>query len=812
MKDLHIVIVSWNTKSALERCLKSLPDACNGLDWECLVVDNASKDGTPEMMSKIITQEERIDFIANDSNIGFARAQNQGAVQHKARYILSLNPDTECPPKSLARLVHIADEKIEAAIMGPMLINADGSYHESVRRFPTWKDQSLILLKLHNFFPQWQVFKKYFCNDLNKDKEQKVDQVKGACFLVRQSFWDRVHGFDPRYFIWFEEVDLCKQAYEQGMTVRYEPTVKVIHHGGLSFSQVFSIKKQRYFNSSLRKYMYKWHGFWSWLAVTLLGPISMALAWGVAILGLGPKPPKELIEELAEAEQQDKKRKKTNNLKMLLVWFAGFMLIEILSFSFFSFPIANAILTGLIFIAMAILAYSEPALALVLAGSELIIGGFGYTFYFPAGDFRVSLRMAIMAGFMLGWGINGIKNRIWQYWKLSELFLFQAWVFVAIMVLAGLAQGLIKHQPYIFQDLNAWLFLAYLIPTLDIAHRFPATLKKHASIVFPAALACISLKILATFYIFTHSMQGLAMYWYDWVRDTLVGEITPAGGQIYRVFFQSSIYLLSIPLLIFAWWVEDVYQKSSIKQQWKKYESEGWRKKMVPWAWVISTAVLLISLSRSFWLGEAAAGLFVFILSVVHLKNLPFKAAAYALGGCVGAFVLVAAIMYFPWPNWQGGSLLGMFQSRGTVVDAAASSRWNLLPAMMAEINQEPVLGNGFGSTVTYKSNDPRVLQNNPDGMYTTYEFEWGWLGYWVKFGIFGIAIMGWLLISMIWRLRKSPYAWWIKVGAAGSLICLAAVHIFTPYLDHPLGFGWLIGMEGFLVLSHPDAWKNEAE
>jgi len=151
-------------------------------------------------------------------------------------------------------------------------------------------------------------------------------------------------------------------------------------------------------------------------------------------------------------------------------------------------------------------------------------------------------------------------------------------------------------------------------------------------------------------------------------------------------------------------------------------------------------------------------------------------------------------IVNFPWPRPQLSfrpadiieERLGDLES-----EAGASSRWSLLPAMLKSIVQAPLLGYGFGATITYISADPRVLAQNPQGSYTTYAFEWGWLDIIFKFGlILALWYLIWLirLIGQAWRHGVVGQAW------ALGLSTLALVHVFSPYLNHPLGIIWLVG------------------
>jgi O-antigen ligase len=158
-------------------------------------------------------------------------------------------------------------------------------------------------------------------------------------------------------------------------------------------------------------------------------------------------------------------------------------------------------------------------------------------------------------------------------------------------------------------------------------------------------------------------------------------------------------------------------------------------------------------------------------------------------------------LVSFPFPHVEVGSLKTLFGSRGSTTDAAAESRWNLLPVLVSKIKERPMLGSGFGATVTYPSKDPRILAQNPDGMYTTSAFEWGWLDHWIKFGILGIPFMAWLLVSIAMRIWKLDEEKWLRAGFVASIVGMAALHVFTPYLNHPLGFGFLLGLEGWIEM-----------
>lgn len=799
MKDLRIVIVSWNVQEPLRRCLLSLPQTCEGLDWDCVVVDNNSSDGSAEMVKQISHKDERIDIIINKENRGFAYACNQGAAHHnQARYVLLLNPDTQCPVGSLKQLVASADAHPKAGIIGPKLIYPDGTYQPSAQRFPSLADQSLILLKLHHIFSGAKSLKKYFMHDLDKDKTQEVDQVMGACFLVRKECWDQLEGLDQRYFIWFEEVDACKQAKQNGWQIWYEPSVEIIHYGGEAFAKVFSWRRQGYFNDSLRKYMKKWHGQKAYAVVSLLNPVSMAMAGVLTLFRVRPST-KNVIQKVSGI-------KKTNGTiyRNVGYWLAGILVFEMVSALVQDHPAWQLVLTIASGLFIGILAYARPAAGLALVAMELMLGGFGYLLRIPADvfDWGISLRMAMMIGYLLGGGLNAFRFKVWRFWKLKELSILEVWIFVLGMFIGGLARGLQQRQSYIFQDANAWMFLLFLVPVLDVAHRFGKQLKKYLTGVLLAALVWLPIKMLLVFYVFTHEL-GLKDWLYAWIRDTRVGEITSLDNGLYRVFFQSGIYAVLALCFVIARWIHKNGNKPESHQMELIYLFLGG----------LLCASSFLSLSRSFWLGAAVSIFLTIVLGLMYSLR-PWSREKFmgliraCLGGMAAAFLAIVLIMLvwrLPIPKPVTGSIADLFTARATVSDPAAASRWNLWPAMLDRIWDDPILGQGLGSTVTYTSQDPRALEKSPDGKLTTYSFEWGWLGFWLKFGIFGILIMGWLMLSIAWRTWKSNYAWWIRAGVLAGTAALVVIHFFTPYLDHPLGFGWILGVEGLLAMKREE-------
>jgi GT2 family glycosyltransferase len=290
--DLSIIIVTWQNGKQIGRCLRSVKACAEGLKTEVILVDNASTDGTraeaEKALAGIAGENLAVKGIWNAENRGFAAANNQGIAIAKGKHVLLLNPDTELVPGALADSVaHMAAHE-DVGVLGCKLINFDGSLQPSVRRFPTWQDQSVILLKLHNFFPS--LIAHYMAADFDYGKEQEADQVRGAFFMISRGLLDTIGPLDERnFFIWFEEVDYCRRAKNSGFKVMYLPSAICRHEGGASFNQHLSIRKQRWMNASLRRYFRKHGTFTDRIMILLLSPVSLLLAWAVGVAKIKPR-------------------------------------------------------------------------------------------------------------------------------------------------------------------------------------------------------------------------------------------------------------------------------------------------------------------------------------------------------------------------------------------------------------------------------------------------------------------------------------------------------------------------------------------
>ncbi len=261
-KQLAVIIVGWNVKDVLLKNLERLMQS-QGVDFETIIVDNHSKDGTVEAVQSAFPQ---VKLISNPENLGFSKACNQGIEASNSRHILLLNPDMLVETDALAKTVAYLDAHPDVAVVsGKLLGNHDKLIHH-FRRFPAISDQLVVMLKLGKIFPR--LLDKYHAKDLDPNKEQQVDTVRGSYFAINRTALDALGVLDERYFIWFEEVDYCKRAHARKMRVMYVPSIVAHDLIGESFKQRHLFWKQTHFMRSMLSYFEKWHPGWRvWLII-----------------------------------------------------------------------------------------------------------------------------------------------------------------------------------------------------------------------------------------------------------------------------------------------------------------------------------------------------------------------------------------------------------------------------------------------------------------------------------------------------------------------------------------------------------------
>jgi N-acetylglucosaminyl-diphospho-decaprenol L-rhamnosyltransferase len=296
MVDLSIVIVSWNVRDLLRRCLDSIlgtgrpktegdaecPASCilhPAPSIEILVVDNGSTDGSVEMLR---TDFPDVHVVVNAENRGFPAGNNQGLTLAGGRYVLLLNPDTEVVGNALATMVAFADEYPDVGLIGPQLLNLDGSVQSSRRRFPTLATAFFESTWLQPCAPR-SLLERYYVLDHPDDAVLDVDWVQGAALMVRREAIDQIGPMDERFFMYSEELDWCRRFREAGWRVVYLPGAQVIHHAGKSSEQVLPARHVHFQTSKVR-YFRKYHGR---IAAGLLRLFLLGnYAWQLGVEGL----------------------------------------------------------------------------------------------------------------------------------------------------------------------------------------------------------------------------------------------------------------------------------------------------------------------------------------------------------------------------------------------------------------------------------------------------------------------------------------------------------------------------------------------
>lgn len=231
VRSVAAVVVNYNAAGHLEKCLGSL--AAEGVD-PVIVVDNGSTDSSAQVVERAGAR-----WVGGGGNVGYGRAANRGASDRSvavADYLLVCNPDLVVHPGSTAALVATLESDPSIGAVGPRLSNPDGSLYPSARTFPDMVDAMG-----HGLFgmvlPGNRFTRRYRLLDWDHQERTAVDWVSGACFLVRRTAWDAVGGFDPSYFMYMEDVDLCWRLGRAGWRVVYQPTAEVTHVQGVSADQ-----------------------------------------------------------------------------------------------------------------------------------------------------------------------------------------------------------------------------------------------------------------------------------------------------------------------------------------------------------------------------------------------------------------------------------------------------------------------------------------------------------------------------------------------------------------------------------------------
>jgi hypothetical protein len=463
------------------------------------------------------------------------------------------------------------------------------------------------------------------------------------------------------------------------------------------------------------------------------------------------------------------------------------VLVGLLAMFVFSIPAYQStfapLLLGLVGAAIWMLTWYRLEWGLAAAFAELFGNSHGHLVFTEVFGFTLSLRMVVFLAVMLGWVFLFVRGKVSVDVRDPRWICFLP---LLVAVILGLVVGFSQNEiGKVFADGNAYFYLGYLLPILSVSW----TLERRRLLLqtLCASAVWVTLLSLGLLYFFTHYPEWMLEVVYAFIRDTRTAELTKMVGSLFRVFLQAQISVmfmlfLFVPLL----WVP----RATVRNGWNLF-----------FACSAGMSVVIIGLSRSFWLG-IIVGVCVSVILSVHFfstrcSSIARGAGILLLSGVVGVLLLVCMVLFpLPYRVTSTGDLSQLLSSRTTdASDVAVSSRWKLLPAIWDEIVDSPVVGKGFGEEVAFQTDDPRVRAFSPDGIWSTYALEWGWLELWLKMGILG-PVSFLVLVSILARgllpTKEDPQAW-LSIGLLSMLCALYVTHVFSPYLNHPLGLGILL-------------------
>lgn len=475
----------------------------------------------------------------------------------------------------------------------------------------------------------------------------------------------------------------------------------------------------------------------------------------------------------------------------LILLFSVFFLLEALSFLSFFVSGLNNIIFVLISLTVLFLSIYRFRWAVYVLLAELFINSMGYIFFWENSGLKLSLRISLwliimavcLAKFIIELMRQKNKEIIKKY---KAIPFFYAYLSLGFFIIFALILGIFKNGfSDAFFDFNAWLYFSLLLPIWQVYYetKDKNKFKEDLVVIFLVAAIYLSFKSLLLLFIFSHGSESLILDVYRWTRNYYLGEATMMSGGFYRVFLQAQIFILFAFLFLLISLIQNNNKKIKI---------------ILLGLTSFLASALILNFSRSFWVGGIVAlgFLFLFLWKKYSFKKM-FGAGVYTLLTLIMGFLLVVAVVRFPWPNSSANFGLNSLSERASlnVPESAISSRWALLEVMKQDLGSNFLIGRGFGARLEYKSSDPRVLEQSADGIYSTYAFEWGWFDIWLKLGLLGVLFYLYLLFLILKNLFISLKGddLILNLGLFLSLLSLIAINFFTPYLNHPLGIGFVL-------------------
>jgi GT2 family glycosyltransferase len=266
MNEISVIIVSWNAKAYLRDCLKSIRETGGSLIKEVIVVDNASRDGSPDMVAEEFPE---VVLMRSTENLGFARANNLGIKRASAPLIALVNSDVIVRPGCFQELVSAFEADPKVGLGGPKVFGGDGLIQHSCGRLPTIWNTTCRLLGLDRVLGRWRLFSGFQMRDWKYDCRAEVEVLNGCFWLARRAAVDQIGGLDEQFFFYAEDIDWCKRFRDGGWKLLFVVEATATHFGGGSSSNA----PLRYSIEMLRGNLLYWkkhHGSFGRLAFRLI--------------------------------------------------------------------------------------------------------------------------------------------------------------------------------------------------------------------------------------------------------------------------------------------------------------------------------------------------------------------------------------------------------------------------------------------------------------------------------------------------------------------------------------------------------------
>ena len=294
---VSVVIVSYNTQEILRNCLEALFEHSKGVAMEVFVVDNDSHDGSAAMVKNDFPS---VMLITNHENLGFAAANNQAFALARGRYIILLNPDAYIRPLSLEHSIAFMDRTPMCGLCGGKIISPQGRLEPSARRFPSALSKLLTMSGLRGTFAHSPIVNYHEFGGFAHDKPMEVDWVPGTFTIVRKKMLDEIGYFDERFYIYYEETDLCMRAKKAGWTIYFIPDAEVMHIGGASSK---TRKDKTFDNKAAQVLIFRMRSEWLYYRKNK-GLVAMLAAAYVELLWYALRYTKNLLLPSREGEKK----------------------------------------------------------------------------------------------------------------------------------------------------------------------------------------------------------------------------------------------------------------------------------------------------------------------------------------------------------------------------------------------------------------------------------------------------------------------------------------------------------------------------